>query len=262
MGNRDEDEQSRTPGAGPRVTALPGPSRLVRISEGAFDRVRALALGEEPAPELTEEQVVELELAGLLVDSPDDEDALVLDQHWEQLLRSGLRSPVGAELVCVDGDRGWTTTLRIAGRFVLVIDQEHEVSADETTMRLGRRSNAVLLGLATIEHLGALVRALVPQRPAFTDAEPAPAPEHLADAPSVAQVQMVVVSSPTPEETTVGGGSWYALGQHGEQLALLVPGEDGAEVREAAPGSLADALCAKVIGAIDHVTAHAAGRAA
>ena len=42
-----------------------------------------------------------------------------------------------------------TTTLRIAGRFVLVIDQEHEVSADETTMRLGRRSNAVLLGLAT-----------------------------------------------------------------------------------------------------------------
>ena len=31
----------------------------------------------------------------------------------------------GAELVCVDGDRGWTTTLRIAGRFVLVIDQEH-----------------------------------------------------------------------------------------------------------------------------------------
>src|SRR5699024_2546401 len=153
MGNRDEDEQSRTPGAGPRVTALPGPSRLVRISEGAFDRVRALALGEEPAPELTEEQVVELELAGLLVDSPDDEDALVLDQHWEQLLRSGLRSPVGAELVCVDGDRGWATTLRIAGRFVLVIDQEREVSADETTMRLGRRSNAVLLGLATIEHL-------------------------------------------------------------------------------------------------------------
>ncbi|WP_246958225.1 hypothetical protein [Brachybacterium sp. Marseille-Q7125] len=106
------------------------------------------------------------------------------------------------------------------------------------------------------------MRVLVPQRPAFTDAEPAPAPEHLADAPSIAQVQMVVVSSPAPEETTVGGGSWYALGQHGEQLALLVPGEDGAEVREAAPGSLADALCAKVIGAIDHVTAHAAGRAA
>ncbi|WP_341854026.1 hypothetical protein [Brachybacterium sp. GPGPB12] len=61
----------------------------MRITEGAFDRVRALALGEEPAPELTEEQVVELELAGLLVDSPDDEDALVLDQHWEEPLRAG-----------------------------------------------------------------------------------------------------------------------------------------------------------------------------
>ncbi|WP_341854025.1 hypothetical protein [Brachybacterium sp. GPGPB12] len=48
-------------------------------------------------------------------------------------------------------------------------------------------------------------------------------------------MQMVVVSSPTPEETTVGGGSWYALGRDGERLALLVPGEDGGEVREAHP---------------------------
>lgn len=250
------------PGAEPRVTALPGPSRLVRISEEAFDRVRSLALGEEPAPELTEEQVLELEHVGLLIDSSDEEDGLILDPHWEQLLRSGLRSPVGVELVCVDGDRGWSTRLRIAGRFVLVIDQQHEVLADADTMRLGRRANAVLLGLATIEHLGALVRALVPQRPAFTDAEPAPFPAQLADAPAVAEVQMVVASAPTPEDTALGGGSWYALGQHGEQLAVLVPGEDGTEVREAAPGSLAAALCAKVIGAIDHVTGHAAGRVA
>ena len=54
MRNRDESGQTRTPGAGPRVAVLPGPSRLVRISEGAFARVRELALGEEPAPELTE----------------------------------------------------------------------------------------------------------------------------------------------------------------------------------------------------------------
>ena len=49
MGNQDESGQARTPGAGPRVTALPGPSRLVRITEGAFDRVRALALGDARA---------------------------------------------------------------------------------------------------------------------------------------------------------------------------------------------------------------------
>jgi hypothetical protein len=253
MDSRSRSQQDTSPGTGPRISALPGPSRLVRITEGSFDWVRAIALGEEPAREITEEQVVELELVGLLVDSPHEEDGLVLDPHWEQLLRAGLRSPVGAELVSIDGDRGWTSRLRIAGRFVLVMDQEREVLADADTMRLGRRSSAVLLGAAAIEHLGALVEALVPQRPAFTDAEPAPAPEHLADAPAVAEVQMVVVSSPSPEETTVGGGSWYALGEHGEQLAVLVPGEDGAEAREAAPGSLAAALCGKV---------HGAGRAA
>jgi hypothetical protein len=259
---QDGTQQGGSPGAAPRITALPGPSRLVRITEASLEWVRAIALEEEPPREVTEEQVLELEHVGLLIDSPDEEDGLILDPHWEQLLRSGLRSPVGAELVCVDGDRGWSTRLRIAGRYVLVIDQEREVLADQDTMRLGRRANAVLLGLATIEHLGALVRALVPQRPAFTDAEPAPFPAQLADAPAVAEVQMVVASAPTPEETSLGGGSWYALGRHGEQLAVLVPGEDGTEVREAAPGSLAAALCAKVIGAIDHVTAHGAGRAA
>lgn len=262
MGSEARPEQVQQPGAGPRISGLPGPSRLVRITEESFDWACAVALEQEPAREITEEQVIQLEQVGLLIDSPDVEDGLILDPHWEQLLRTGLRSPVGAELVCVDGDRGWSTRLRIAGRFVLVIDQEREVIADQDTMRMGRRSSAVLLGLATIEHLGALVQALVPQRPAFTDVEPVPAPEHLADAPAIAQVQMVVFSSPTGEEATVGGGSWYALGQHGEQLALLVPGEDGVEVREAAPGSLAAALCAKVIGAIDHVTGHAAGRAA
>lgn len=246
----------------PRITTLPGPSRLVRIHEESLHWARAIALGEEPAREITEEQILELERVGLLVDSPDEEDGLVLDPRWEQLLATGTRSPIRAELVCVDGDRGWTVSLALAGRFVLVVDQEHEVLADEGSMRLGRRANAVLLGLATIEHLGALVEALVPQRPAFTDADPAPAPAHLADAPSIAQVQMVVISSPSPEDTTVGGGSWYALGEHGERLAVLVPGEDGTEIREAEPGALSSALCRKVIGALDHVTGHLEGRAA
>ena len=98
MGNRDEDEQSRTPGAGPRVTALPGPSRLVRISEGAFDRVRALALGEEPAPELTEEQVVELELAGLLVGEGVDSGQLANRFEKEILKEQGNASRLEAKL--------------------------------------------------------------------------------------------------------------------------------------------------------------------
>lgn len=254
-------------GHGPRITALPGPSTLVRITEDSWDWVRAVALGEEPPAELTEEQIVELELVGLLVDAPDQADALVLDLRWEQLLRAGLDSPVGIELVCVDGERGWTTRLRIAGRFVVVIDQEHEVLTDAETMRLGRRSSALLLGVSTIEHLGATFEALVPQRPAFTAdftaADPAPVPSVLPDDPAIAEVQMLVVSAPNGEVPEVSGGSWYACGQLGEQLAVLVPGEAGAEARELAPGSLTSAMRAKVVAAIDHVTAAAAaGRAA
>lgn len=246
----------------PRITALPGESTLVRITEESWAWTRAVALEEEPPAELTEEQIVELELVGLLVDSSQDEDALVLDPHWQQLLRAGLRSPVGIELVCVDGARGWTTRLRIAGRFVVVIDQVHEAEADAGTIRLGRRSGAVILGLTTLENLSAAFEQLVPQRPAFTDAEPAPAPAELLDAPAVAEVQMLVIAAPSEEDTVVSGGSWYAVGDGGEQLAVLVPGPDGAEARELEPGSLTSAMRAKVIAAIDHVTAHAAGSAA
>ena len=73
---------------------------------------------------------------------------------------------------------------------------------------------------------------------------------------------MLVIASPNPEQTVVSGGSWYAYGQEGEQLAVLVPGEDGTEARELEPGSLTSAMRAKVIAAINHVTAHATGSAA
>ena len=48
----------------------------------------------------------------------------------------------------------------------------------------------------------------------------------------------------------------------GEQLAVLVPGEDGSEARELEPGSLTSAMRAKVIAAINHVTATTTGSAA
>lgn len=246
----------------PRITSLPGDSRLVRISEASWHWVRALARDEQPEAELTEEQIVELELVGLLVDAPGTEDGLVIDRHWLQLLRTALRSPVGIELVCVDGDRAWTTRLLIAGRIVALIDQMHEVTADAETMRLGRRADAVLLGLSTIEHLSAVFEKVLPQRPAFTDSDPAPAPEQLPDAPALAEVQMLVTAAPTPEETVVSGGSWYAFGEQGEQLAVLVPGEDEVEARALEPGSLTSAMRAKVIAAINHVTAVTTGRAA
>ncbi|ASK65787.1 hypothetical protein CFK39_07985 [Brachybacterium avium] len=246
----------------PRITSLPGDARLVRISEPSWAWVRAIALEQEPPAEITEEQIVELELVGLLIDAPGKEGGLVIDPHWQHFLRSALSSPVGIELVCVDGDRAWTTRIRIAGRVVAIIDQSREVTADAETMQLGRRADAVILGLTTIEHLSETFEALVPQRPAFTAADPAPAPAGLADAPALAEVQMLVIASPTPEQTVISGGSWYAYGQDGEQLAVLVPGEDGAEARELDPGSLTAAMRAKVIAAIGHVTAHSTAHAA
>ena len=52
---------------------------------------------------------------------------------------------------------------------------------------------------------------------------------------------MLVIAAPNPEQTVVSGGSWYAYGQEGEQLAVLVPGEDGSEARELEPGEPAAA---------------------
>ncbi|QNN82473.1 hypothetical protein H3H54_16150 [Brachybacterium sp. Z12] len=88
----------------PRITSLPGDSRLVRISEASWHWVRALARDEQPEAELTEEQIVELELVGLLVDAPGTEDGLVIDRHWLQLLHTALRSP-SASSWCA-----WTAT--------------------------------------------------------------------------------------------------------------------------------------------------------
>ena len=277
----------------PRLTGLPGPPRLVRISDGAWNWLRTAVLtvgAEAGAPlgdledtlpsseeldEPTEEQIRELHAAGILVDAPEAEpdpsgdpdssgdpdaiggadDELRLEPHWEQVLRTGLTSPVTVELVCVDGTDAWTSTLHIAGRAVLVTDQVRELDADEVSLRLGRRSSAVLLGVTTIDHLSATVEALVPQRPAFTAAEPAPAPEILADAPAIAEVQLVVASRPTREQTVLGGGSFYAHGPGGEQLAVLIDTPDGTRARETRPGSLSTTLRADVISAITHAAA-------
>src|SRR5699024_6751687 len=175
-------------------------------------------LAQEPPAQIHEEQGIERERVGLRVECPPGDGALCVQGPWEQVRRTGLRSPVGVEPVCVDGAEGWTTALRIAGRFVLVVDQVREVRAGEETLRLGRRSGAVTLGLTTIEALGDTFETVIPQRPAFTGRAPAatapapsgPAAEELADAPPLAQVQMLVVSAPDEEGTAAGGGSWYA----------------------------------------------------
>lgn len=258
----------------PRLSALPGPSRLVRISDATWQWLRAhitgapLASADPSAPGSLPSAVAptppeamrsELERAGIL--QAGEASALgvpaepTVEENWRTAIGQGLASPVGIELVCLDGDRGWKTSIRVAGRMLLVIDQIHEVARDGDTIRLAAPSGTVLLGVATIEHLTELVEALVPQRPAFTDAEPAPVPEALADGPAVAEVQALVVASPTPEQTVAGGGSFYALGEDGEHLIVLEQQDDGAAARRVAPKALSTIIRLDLISAINHVDA-------
>ena len=48
----------------PRITALPGDSALVRITEESWTWAQAAALGEEPPAEITEEQIVPVHRRG------------------------------------------------------------------------------------------------------------------------------------------------------------------------------------------------------
>lgn len=247
----------------PRLSSLPAPSRLVRISASTWQWLRE-SLGGAAATAPSAPQREELARAGIL--RADDASALLgaepsgtalpaLETNWEQALRAGLASPVGIELVCVDGTDGWTSSLRVAGRLLLITDQRHGVASDGDRIRLEDPEGAVLLGIATIDHLDEILEALVPQRPAFTDAAPRPAPADLADAPAVAEVQALVVSSPTPESTVAGGGSFYALGETGEHLAVVEKTDDGATARQLAPRSLSSILRLDVINAINHAAA-------
>lgn len=251
----------------PRLASLPGPSRLVRISEPSWTWLRQAALGVDVG-EPTPQQRTELVTAGLLMagdaqadetaSDPTNEGAVELEPHWQHAIATGLDSPVGVELVCLDGTDAWTTRLRFTGRTALLVDQVHAPEADGETVRLSHRSSAVTLGIASMDHIAQLLEAVVPQRPAFTDAEPAPVPEHLIDAPAVAEVQALVVASPTPETTVAGGGSFYAVGEQGEHLIVLEKQPDGAQAKALAPRALTTIITHDLIAAINHVAAVAA----
>lgn len=149
----------------PRIAALPGPSRLVRISEGTWQDLRhRLSPADSPAADVPDPRsIAELERTGLLVDGD-------IEPHWRAALSAALTSPVSVRLVRVDRDRAWTSDLLVAGELVVVLDQVREVSPDDDSMRLGRRSSAVLLGLTTLEWISATVESLIPQHPAFVPA--------------------------------------------------------------------------------------------
>ena len=143
----------------PRLASLPGPSRLVRISEPSWTWLRQATLGVDVG-EPTPQQRTELVTAGLLIagdaqadetaSDPTDEGAVELEPHWQHAIATGLDSPVGVELVCLDGTDAWTTRLRVTGRTALLVDQVHAPEADGETVRLSHRSSAVTLGIAVV----------------------------------------------------------------------------------------------------------------
>lgn len=248
----------------PRLTALPGASRLLRIDESTLAGVLAQVRdGSAPSSDATVAQARE---AGLLTST----DPVQLEPHWDALLRRAISSPVRIDMVSVDGTRAWTTTVHVAGELLLVIDQVREVSSNESAVSLGARSSAITLAVGRIEHLSDLITALVPQWPAFgADQSASPTPDDpeaatdpgaptdppTVDPPSVAQVQIVLSANPATGEPMIRDRSWYAFGADGAVLATLTGTGDATTAEPAPIGALSEILKADLIAAINHVTA-------
>lgn len=245
----------------PRIAALPGPSRLVRISEGTWQDLRhRLSPADSPAADGPDPRsIAELDRTGLLVDGD-------IEPHWRAALSAALASPVSVRLVCVGRDRAWTSDLLVAGELVVVLDQVREVSPDDDSVRLGRRSSAVLLGLTTLEWLSATVEALIPQHPAFVPAladsaaagsPPPPSTGPLADAPAVAEVQVLLTTAPVAGAPAVRGRSWYALGEDAGVLATVTGDGDAQHVEQAPPGALTTGIMGDLLTALRQASAAA-----
>lgn len=235
----------------PRLTALAGADRLVRVSVETYDWMRdtALVVHDDPPSEAVREELRDAELL-----DPDSPDRPQLEPHWAQLLRRALNSPVRIDMVSVDGARAWTTTIHVAGQMLLALDQVREVSRQDGTLALGRRSSALTVAVGRIQRFSDVVSGLAPQRPAFGAQSPAPVPAELIDAPAVAEVQVVVSARGNAEEPGSTERSWYALGDDGEQLAALVPDENGHRVQPVPAERFTEFLRADLVAAIQRVS--------
>lgn len=236
----------------PRLTSLAGADRLVRLSVGTYEWMRDTALrvhADPPADRLHDE----LRTAELL--DPERPDELLLEPHWAQLLRRALNSPVRIDMVSVDGDRAWTTTIHVAGQMLLVLDQGREISRRDGTLELGRRSSALTLAVGRIQRLSDVVIGLAPQRPAFGAENLDPVPAELVDAPAVAEVQVLISAQLGSNDPGVRERSWYALGEQGQQLAALASKGEGRRLDPAPVGRFAEFLRADLVAAIQKVSA-------
>lgn len=238
-----------TPDA-PRLTELPGDAPLVRISATTWEGVREAVLAGAGIDGLDAAQRAELERTGIA-------DGHGWTREWLTALATTLATPVSVHLVCVDGARAWTSTLRVAGELVLLIDQQHAITSDARTMRLGAADPTVLLGLTDIGRFSMTVQALLPQRPAFVPpAAPAasdaaqPEAEPSPDAPAVAEVQAVVTSAEAPGAPSSREHSWYALGADGAVLTMLTGTSEEPRLVACEPGSVAPVLAMDLVGAL------------
>ena len=238
--------------AQPRLTSLAGAGRLVRLSVGTYEWMRdtALRVHTDPPAERLHDELRTAELF-----DPGRPDELLLEPHWAQLLRRALNSPVRIDMVSVDGDRAWTTTIHVAGQMLLALDQVREVSRREGTLELGRRSSALTLAVGRIQRLSDFAIGLAPQRPAFGAENLDPVPAELDDAPAAAEVQVMVSAQRGSEDPGVRERSWYALGEQGQQLAALAPEGEGHRLDPAPVGRFTEFLRADLVAAIQHVSA-------
>lgn len=245
----------------PRLGSLPGGAHLVRVSEPAWNWARERAAG-GLAPLGTDEHD-ELRAVGMIddeaVQSAAEGAPPALVPAWAGCLSLASGAPVTVDLVCVDANQAWTSSLHIAGTFVLLTDQVRELGAGdgEGTLRLGRRSSAISVGVTSVDWLSATVETVIPRHPAFVPGTPAPtASTPLADPPAIAEVQCTVSAVSQNGERVTRGRSWYALGADGEQLATLA-GEDDVHLEAAPVGALTEMLRMDLIDALHHAASGA-----
>ncbi|MCS6711810.1 hypothetical protein JSY14_07160 [Brachybacterium sp. EF45031] len=209
----------------PRLSRLPGPSRLVRLPQAAWDAIAANRASETTLPP---EVLQALHRAGFV------EDSGMPSADWDLVLRGASRSAVRLDLVAVHGQTAWRTAVHVLGRDLVVVDQVHTVHSRGGQIELGVPSPAVTVGVARLDHLSAVLATLLPLVPALQGAVDGAGSDGAADIPSVdplavAQAHLMVTSAPAGRPPLALSTSWYAVGPDGTRLLTLRPGDAPAD---------------------------------
>lgn len=235
----------------PRLSDLPGASRLVRIPLTSWDAITDLLAGQFPQDPTTLEPLAQ---AGII--HVTDDNTVVFDAPWDVVLPAAATTPVIIDLVSVEDDRAWRSRVHLAQDLLFIHDQVRHVELRDGRLDFSRMSPVVTLAVATPETFSATIGGLIPQVPAFvrgTSATVDPPPP--ADPTARAQVQVEVISCPQEGEPVSRSRVWFAGGHDAEQLVVVAHTENGPELRASEPSAFARTVKADFVAAVNNAVA-------